>query len=57
MSRSQGSHAQGVRLIRLLRHLQGRPEGVRLVNLQTELGISRSQLRRDLVAVGEVGVI
>ncbi len=55
MARSQGSHAQGVRLIKMLRRLQGRIEGIRLAELQDEFGLSRSQLRRDLLALEEAG--
>ncbi len=55
MARSQGAHAQGVRLIKLLRRLQGRFEGTRLAELEQEFGVSRSQLRRDLLALEEAG--
>jgi len=43
MARSQGSHAQGVRLIKMLRRLQGRVEGVRLAErlLRHETGCAR----------------
>ncbi len=56
MARSQGSHVQGVRLIKLLRRLQGRFEGIRLGELEREFEVSRSQLRRDLLALEEAGI-
>ncbi len=56
MARSAGTHAQGVRLIRLLQRLQGRASGIELVELQAEMQVSRSQLRRDLLALEEAGM-
>ncbi len=55
MPRKQGSHSQGVRLIRLLRRLQGRRQGATLSELEQEFEIGRAQLRRDLAALEEAG--
>jgi predicted DNA-binding transcriptional regulator YafY len=55
MPRKQGSHSQGVRLIRLLRRLQGLRQGAALSELEQEFGIGRAQLRRDLAALEEAG--
>lgn len=55
MPRPKGAHRQAIRLIRLLKRLQGRFEGMRFADIQEELDISRSQLRRDLLALEEAG--
>jgi proteasome accessory factor B len=56
MARKQGAHNQAIRLIRILDQLQGHRVGVRLVDLEEAYGISRSQLRRDLLALEEAGI-
>ena len=56
MARNKGSHTQAVRLSRILDQLQGHRVGVRLVDLEETHGISRSQLRRDLLALEEAGI-
>ena len=56
MARNKGAHSQAIRLIRILDQLQGHRVGVRLVDLEETYGISRSQLRRDLIALEEAGI-
>lgn len=56
MPRSAGGLNQVVRVIRILRRLQGRRRGLRFEELQDDYGVSRSQLRRDLLALQEAGV-
>ncbi len=56
MARKQGAHNQAIRLVRILDQLQGHRVGVRLVDLEETYGISRSQLRRDLIALEEAGI-
>ena len=56
MPKTEGAPIQVVRAVRLLRRLQGRFHGVRLDDLAEELGVSRSQVRRDLLALEEAGI-
>ena len=56
MPKTHGAPTQVVRAVRILRHLQGRRLGARLDDLADELGVTRSQIRRDLLAIEEAGV-
>jgi len=56
MARNKGAHSQAIRLIRILDQLQGHRVGVRLVDLEQDYDVSRSQLRRDLIALEEAGI-
>lgn len=56
MARNKGAHSQAIRLVRILDKLQGHRVGIRLVDLEEEYEISRSQLRRDLMALEESGI-
>jgi len=56
MARNKGAHSQAIRLVRILDKLQGHRVGIRLVDLEEEYEISRSQLRRDLMALEEAGI-
>ena len=56
MPKTQGAPTQVVRAVTILRRLQGRFQGVRLDDLVDELGVSRSQIRRDLLALEEAGI-
>src|SRR5690606_23099137 len=56
MPKSQGAPTQVVRAVRILRMLQGRRLGRRLDDLAEELAVTRSQIRRDLLALEEAGV-
>ncbi len=56
MAKTQDSPTQVVRAVRLLQRLQGRQLGLRLDDLASELNVSRSQVRRDLLALEEAGI-
>lgn len=56
MARNPGAHTQAIRLIRILDQLQGHRVGIRMADLEETHGISRSQLRRDLLALEEAGI-
>jgi len=55
-TRSPGGLTHSVRLVRILLRLQGRHTGLSMHELGAELGVSRSQLRRDLLALEEAGI-
>ncbi len=56
MPKPKNTPTQLARAIRLLRRLQGRRSGLPFADLQAELGVSRSQLRRDLLALEDAGM-
>jgi predicted DNA-binding transcriptional regulator YafY len=56
MTKSRAAAPQLVRAVRMLRRLQGRARGVRLDDLAAEHDVSRSQIRRDLLALEEAGI-
>ena len=56
MPKTKGTETQLVRAIQILRRLQGLERGVLLLDLLHEHRISRSQIRRDLIALEDAGI-
>jgi predicted DNA-binding transcriptional regulator YafY len=56
MPKTAGTDTQVMRVIQILRRLQGLERGALLLDLLKEHGISRSQIRRDLIALEEAGM-